>query len=90
MVDRFAMPVYRLVQAAVFDPDTVQSMVSAYEDSLRMLQLIDRADLLTETVARKVIDVTQGGVRDSAAIRRYVLRAFGKPDEAETSECAEQ
>jgi hypothetical protein len=84
------MPVYRLVQAAVFEPDTIQIMVSAYEDSLRRLRLIDRADLLTATVARKVIDVTQGGVRDSAAICRHVLHAFGKPDEAETSECSVQ
>jgi hypothetical protein len=40
------------------------------------LGLTDRTDKVTETVARKIIELAQRGVRDAAALRQMTLREF--------------
>ena len=47
-------------------------MVAAYEDCLRVLN-IGRADPRAETVAKKIIEIAQTGVRDAAQMRRQTL-----------------
>jgi len=54
------MPIHRLLQNHVFDPDTIAVMVTAFEDALRELGLSDRADPATELVARKIIELPKG------------------------------
>ncbi len=49
------MPIHRLLQNHAFDPDTIAVMVIAFEDVLRELGLVDRADPATEIVAKKII-----------------------------------
>jgi hypothetical protein len=48
----------------------------AYEKTLRALRLVDRGDPITELVARKVIEIGQGGVRDPAQISRLAVEAL--------------
>jgi hypothetical protein len=52
-------------------------MSAAYEETLRVLQLADRQDPITELVARKIIDVAGNGERDPAKICELALRGLG-------------
>ena len=72
------MPIHRLLQNHVFDPDTIAVMVTAFEDALHELRLTDRADPATELVARKVIELAERGERDPARLRDQVVRSLSK------------
>jgi hypothetical protein len=76
------MAIYRILQGAAFDPETIQLMTTAYEDTLRGLGLVDRSDPITEIVAKKIIEVTQSGARDADQIRHRALIALGVPPTA--------
>jgi hypothetical protein len=44
---------------------------------LRALKVSDRSDLTTEILAKKIIEIAQTGVRDSAQLGRLALREIG-------------
>ena len=71
------MAIYRLLQFSAFEPEAVAAMTAAYEDALRVLQLVDRQDPLTEVVARKIIEVAQLGERDPIRLRARALDNLG-------------
>jgi hypothetical protein len=73
------MTISRLLQQSAFGPEAIALMVAAYEDCLRVLNLADRSDPLTEMVARKIIEVAQTGERDPERIRRRALADMGIP-----------
>ena len=50
-------------------PEAIARMSAAYEEVLRVLQLADRQDPITELVAKKVIDVCQSGERPREHLR---------------------
>ena len=58
------MAIYRLLKFSAFQPEEITCMTAAYEDALRVLQLANRQDPLTELVAKKIIEVAQLGQRD--------------------------
>ena len=72
------MPIHRLLNDRAFDPETIEVMVTAFEDALRELRLTDRADPVTETVARKIIELAQRGERDPARLREYAVKSLSK------------
>jgi hypothetical protein len=79
------MPIYRLVrQELVLTPDEISSITIAFEDALRSMGLVNRADPLAETVATKVIELVKAGERDPERLRRQVLIAFGQTDRGQT------
>jgi hypothetical protein len=43
------------------------------EDALRALQLADRADPLSNTIAKRIIDLAHLGERDPVRLREYAL-----------------
>jgi hypothetical protein len=55
--------VYRLLQNSAFGPEEVSRMTTD-EDVLRALGLANRADPITEIVAKKIIEIAQPGERD--------------------------
>jgi hypothetical protein len=63
---------------AVFEPETLQAMATAYEDSIRFLHVADRTDPLNEIIAKEVIETARQGVREPIEMRRRVLSAFAK------------
>ena len=68
------MAIYRLLERnALFDPEAVKAMTTAYEAILRSLQLSGRSDPITEIVAKRIVDVAKTGQRDPELIQRSVL-----------------
>ena len=68
------MSIIPLLQHEAFGPEEIKVISAAYNDVLVSLGLIDRADPLTEIVAKKVIECVQTGLRDRAGLRDAALR----------------
>jgi hypothetical protein len=65
-------------QHAVFDPETIEIMSTAYEGVCEALNLADRTNPLTYLVAKKIIELAQRGERDPDQMRQQALKAFGR------------
>jgi hypothetical protein len=63
-----AMAICGLLQSSAFGPEEINRMTTAYEEGLRVLGLSDRADPMTEILAKKIIEFTQTGECDAARI----------------------
>jgi hypothetical protein len=73
------MPIYGLVrQEAVFSPEEVSAITTAFEAALQSLGLANRADPVAETVARKIIDLARMGERDPDRLCDQVLMTYGQ------------
>jgi predicted nucleotidyltransferase len=73
------MAIYRLLQQSAFGPEDIDVMVRAYDECLRLLNLADRSDPLTEIIARKIIEIAQTGVRNPKRIRQLTFDGLGLP-----------
>jgi hypothetical protein len=63
------MEIHQLLQKSAFGPEEIYCMTNAYEEALRVLGLTDRADPMTEILAKKIIEIAQTGERDPARLR---------------------
>jgi hypothetical protein len=70
------MPLYRLLQERVFEPETITALREAYERALGSLGLKERTDPATLRVAQEAIAIVEGGVRDSTAIYAALMHRF--------------
>jgi len=80
------MAIYRLLQNSAFAPEDIAPLAAAYEDCLRALKLSDRSDPMAEILAKKIeilakkiIEIAQTGIRDSAQLGRLALAEIGQP-----------
>ena len=71
------MTIHRLLQNVPFEPEDIDRLVIAYEETLRALGLSDRNDQITEIVAKKIIEIGQTGIRDPAQISQLAIKAIG-------------
>jgi hypothetical protein len=69
-----AMPIRRLLENHVFGPDEITVLTTAFEDTLRTLRLVDRADPATEIIARKIIELAAQGERDPVRLRERAIQ----------------
>ena len=67
------MPILRLLQGRVFEPEVVNAMVTAFEDTLRELKLANREDPIVLRVANIIIECAEHGMRDAAEMRDCAL-----------------
>ena len=67
-------------------PDEIAVLVAAYEDALRALSLVNRTDLATEMVAKKIIELAKQGERDPVRLRERVIEAVSRPPPSATLE----
>jgi hypothetical protein len=73
------MPIYGLVRReAVFSPEEVSAITKAFEAALQRMGLVNRSDLVAETVARKIIDLARTGERDPDRLCDQVLTIYGQ------------
>ena len=59
-----------------FGPGEIEVLVKAFEDALRELQLTDRDDPVTLTVAKLIIDLANQGERDPVRLRDRALESL--------------
>ncbi len=71
------MAIYRILQNAAFGPDDIDRMVAAYEETLKALGLKDRSDPITDLVARKIVEISQTGVRDARQLSKLAIEKLG-------------
>jgi hypothetical protein len=69
--------IYRLLKDSQIAPEEITCLSEAYEKTLRALSLVDRNDPLTELIARKIIEVGQAGLRNSAQISARAIKELG-------------
>ena len=70
------MTIHRLLQNTPLEPKDIGRLVTAYEQTLRALDLKERDDPLTQAVAKKIIEIGQGGIREPEQISQLAIRAF--------------
>jgi hypothetical protein len=59
-----------------FTPEDVKILVAAFEDTLRTLELADREDQLTMTVAKLIIQFAKEGELHPARLRDLVVKTL--------------
>ena len=73
------MALYRHVREGSFEPHDIARMTAAYEAALKLLHLKDRADPVTELIAKKIIEIARAGEGDPAKICVRALKELGIP-----------
>jgi hypothetical protein len=72
-----AMAICRMIRQSAFEPEAIERMTAAYEHALKVLQLADRQDPITELVARKIIELAEVGETNSDRLCQRALEALG-------------
>lgn len=70
------MPITPFLEHEAFDPEATRAMGIAFENSCKALGLADRADPITGIIAKKIIELTRSGIRDSARLQTEILKTF--------------
>jgi hypothetical protein len=73
------MPITPYLRSKVFDPETTAAMGVAFEKVCRRLGLSLTRDAVTESVAKVVIDLADGGETDAERLYQGALAHFGDP-----------
>ena len=68
------MAIYKLIQNTAFEPEDVERLVTAYEQTLRALRLKDRSEPITQLVAEKIIAIGRLRIEDPAEISKLALK----------------
>jgi len=72
-----SMPIRRFLEGnRSFGPGEIEVLVKAFEDALRELQLNDREDPITLTVAKLIIELANQGERDPVRLRDRALESL--------------
>jgi hypothetical protein len=70
------MPILRLLRENPYGPRDIEVMTKAYEEALRLLNIVDRAGPLAETIALRTIALFSGGETDVSIIARAATKEF--------------
>jgi hypothetical protein len=70
------VPIRELLKAQSFGPDDIEVLVSAFEEALRELGLVDRTDPATQLVAQRIIELAQQGERDPIRLREAAVKGI--------------
>jgi hypothetical protein len=68
---------YRLLQKSAFGPDAIERLATAYEGALRVLELSDRDDPITEIIAKRIIEAA--GLRDPDSLCATAIKDLRVP-----------
>jgi GAF domain-containing protein len=71
------MAIYRLLQDGAFEPEHIELVATAYEDTLRAMRLTNRADPVTELIAKAIFEMAQTGERHPDRLREMTLAKLG-------------
>ena len=63
-------------QQQSFGPDEIKVLLTAFEEALRELRLVDRTDPATQLVAKRIIELAQQGERDPIRLREGAVKGI--------------
>jgi hypothetical protein len=72
------MPITPYLNAKVFDPETTKAMGVAFEKACRKLGLAPTRDAVTESVAKVIIALAEGGEADAERLYERALAHFAE------------
>jgi hypothetical protein len=61
-----------------FGPEQINVLVTAFEDALKVLGLVDREDPATQMVAQRIIDLAKQGECDLVRLREGAVQTLSK------------
>jgi hypothetical protein len=67
------------LQKSAFGPDDIQRLSMAYESALRALELNNRADPITEIIAKRIIGAAQIRLRDPDSLCATAIKDLRVP-----------
>ena len=70
------MPIRQILDNSAFNPEETALLRSVFEDTLRALNLSDRADPITTLITKKIIELASHGERDASRLRESVINSF--------------
>jgi hypothetical protein len=70
------MPLHRLIDGEEFQPEHLQAMGRAFDETLSALNLKNRSDPIVELVARQIILLAERGERDPNRLRDLTVKAL--------------
>lgn len=73
------MAIRKMLEEVVFPPEDIAGLTTAYEAALQLLRLTDRADPVTEIIAKKIIEIARSGERDPSKICARAIKELGIP-----------
>jgi hypothetical protein len=71
------LAIYKLIANGSFGPAEIEVMKAAYEAALIDVGVTDRADQITELIAKAIVSVTASGERDPKKVMERALNALG-------------
>ena len=75
------MPIRALLEKhywSAFGPEDIANLTAAFEAALSKLELVDRKDPMTMTVAKLIIELAKNGERDPKKLCDDALKPLGK------------
>jgi hypothetical protein len=72
-----AMPILRLLQDGVYGPSEIEIMKSAYEQALKISDLLDHTSAAAELLAFRVVALFKSGETDPHLIARRAAETGG-------------
>jgi len=68
-----------MLRTASFSPEDSERLATAYEDALRALHVVNRADRITVVIARRIIDAANTGMRHSNELCKLAIKDLQTP-----------
>ena len=73
------MPIKRYLRHTSFGPDDIAIIVAAFAGACKALGLVDRADPMTQMVAKEVVRAAEHGMGTPAQLQRRAMLMFHSP-----------
>jgi hypothetical protein len=71
------MAIYKLIANGSFGPQEIEVMSAAYESALIDLGITNRDDLVTELIAKSIVNVISNGERNPELVKERAINALG-------------
>ena len=71
------MAIYKLIANGSFGPQEIEVMSAAYESALIDLGIAKRDDLVTELIAKSIVNVISTGERNPEIVKERAINALG-------------
>jgi hypothetical protein len=72
------VPIREMLKKQGFlESEDTDVLCEVFDDVLKTLRIVDRQDVQTTLIARKLIELARAGERDPRRLKQKTMRAFG-------------